>query len=110
MGTPTIGDVVLVPFPYADFTKFKKRPALLIGLAEFNNLILCQITSKAETSKRAIPLQDIDFESGGLHLDSYVRFDKLFTIEQSILEGIVGSLKTKNTKHVQAKVREIFTS
>jgi mRNA interferase MazF len=48
VGTLTIGDVVLVPFPYADFSKFKKRPALVVGRAEFDNLNLCQITSKEE--------------------------------------------------------------
>ena len=61
MGTFTVGDVVLIPFPYADFTRYKKRPALIVGLAEFNNVILCQITSKAETSKRAVSLNDASF-------------------------------------------------
>ncbi len=109
MGTFAVGDVVIVPFPYADFSKFKKRPALVIGRAEFNNFILCQITSRAKTSRRALLLNDSDFAKGALNLESYIRFDKLFTIEPSILEGVVGSLKTEKVKLAQSKIREIFS-
>jgi mRNA interferase MazF len=110
MGPFTVGDVVIVPFPYANFSKFKKRPALVVGQAEFDNLILCQITSRAETSKRAVPLSDTDFAKGALNLESYIRFDKLFTIEPSILERAVGSLRTGKIELVQSKIREIFSN
>jgi len=40
MGIFAIGDIVLINFPYADFTKFKRRPSLVVGQTEFNNLIL----------------------------------------------------------------------
>lgn len=108
MGAFTIGEVVLIPFPYADFSKFKKRPALIVGTAEFNNFILCQITSKAETSKNAVPLHDDDFSEGGLNLDSYVRPDKLFTIEQAIIEKRMGLLQGSKLIIVKAKIRQIF--
>lgn len=109
MGAFAVGDVVLVLFPYADFSRFKKRPALVVGEAEFDNLILCQITSKADTSKRVIALKNADFQEGTLSCDSYMRFDKLFTIEQSILDKKVGSLKAKKLQDVQASIREIFS-
>jgi mRNA interferase MazF len=110
MGTFTVGDVVLVPFPYADFSRFKKRPALVVGRAEFDNLILCQITSKANSSKHAILLRDTDFQEGSLHLESYIRFDKLFTVERSVLEGEVGSIKIQKLQDVQAHIRKMFSS
>ena len=110
MGTFAVGDVVIVPFPYADFSRYKKRPALVVGRAEFDNLILCQITSKAETSKRAILLSDTDFAKGTLNLESFIRFDKTFTVEPFILEGKAGSLKTEKTRLVQSKIREIFSN
>ena len=108
MGTFAIGDVVLIPFPYADFSHFKKRPALIVGQAEFNNVILCQITSKAASSKRAIVLKDIDFKKGGLRIDSFVRPDKLFTVEQSIVESAVGSLNSSKLDEARRAVRAIF--
>lgn len=109
MGSFTVGDIVLIPFPYADFSKFKKRPALVVGHAEFNNLILCQITSNAETSKRAIPLANRDFEVGSLQVDSYIRPDKLFTVEQSVIETKLGSLKLAKTVSIKSLIRKLFT-
>ncbi len=108
MGVFTVGDVVLIPFPYADFTRYKKRPVLVIGQAEFNNLILCQITSKATTSKRAIKLSSADFLKGGLNAESYIRPDKLFTVEQSIIEAKLGTLKNEVTQLVKSSTRQLF--
>ena len=108
MGAPTVGDVVLIPFPYADFTRFKKRPALVVGIAEFDNLILCQITSKADTNKRAISLQNVDFLKGTLRISSYIRFDKLFTVEPSIITTSVGTIQTNKSTLVRSRIRELF--
>lgn len=108
MGTFAVGEVVLVAFPYADFSKFKKRPALVVGETEFDNLIMCQITSRAETSKRAIPLADADFSSGSLNLISYIRPDKIFTIEQSVIEKRVGALRTQKINKVKFKIKQLF--
>lgn len=108
MGVFAIGEVVLVPFPYADFSKIKKRPALIIGRAEFDNLILCQITSKTHTSKHAISIQSKDFEKGKLPVNSYIRYDKLFTIEQSIIELKLGSLNTEKLGQIKASIRSLF--
>ena len=108
MGTFTVGEVVLIPFPYADFSRFKKRPALVVGIAEFDNLILCQITSKAQTSKKAIPLSDREFQKGGLDLDSFIRPDKLFTVEQSTIQRSMGVLENKKLEVVKFKIRQMF--
>lgn len=102
------GDVVVVSFPYADFTRFKRRPALVVAQAEFSNLILCQITSRADTSKKAIPLTDADFANGGLKIDSFARVDKLFTVERSIIEAKAGRLKPNKTVRVRAAIRRQF--
>lgn len=103
-----IGTVVLVAFPYADFTRLKNRPALVVGEAEFGNLILCQITSRKHTSKRAISLRDADFRQGGLRVKSYIRPDKLFTVELSIIQGTVGALKKAKLTQVKTALRKFF--
>lgn len=109
MGTFTVGDVVLITFPYADFSTFKKRPALVVGKAEFNNLILCQITSKAGISKRAILIADKDFAEGGLNLDSFARPDKLFTVETSIIEQRLGKLTSSKITDIKNSIRQLFS-
>ena len=108
MGSFTVGQVVIVPFPYADFSKFKKRPSLVVGLADFDNLILCQITSKSDASTKAVTLIDNEFAKGSLNLRSYIRPDKLFTIEQHIIEKKIGELKKSKTEAVLVHIRNIF--
>ncbi len=41
------GDVVVVPFPFSDLNRAKRRPALVIAELEGDDLILCQITSQS---------------------------------------------------------------
>lgn len=82
MGKFVIGDVVVVNFPFSDLSSQKLRPALVLAKKEFDNLILCQITSKPYTSQRAIAITNSDFSRLGLPLESFVRIDKLFTANQ----------------------------
>jgi mRNA interferase MazF len=109
MGTFTVGDVVLIPFPYADFSVFKKRPALVVGEAEFDNFILCQITSKADTSKRAVLVSSKDFAKGSLNQDSFTRPDKLFTVEKSIIEKRLGRLENSKLIEIKRSIRQLFS-
>jgi mRNA interferase MazF len=109
VGIFTIGDVVLIPFPYADFTTFKMRPALVIAQAEFDNLVLCQITSKANTSKRALSLTKKDFLTGTLPVSSFIRPDKLFTIEPRIIETTLGKVSNEKISSVKAALKDLFS-
>jgi mRNA-degrading endonuclease toxin of MazEF toxin-antitoxin module len=43
------GDVVLIPFPFTDFSTFKQRPAVILSSGEFNrsgaDVIIAAVTS-----------------------------------------------------------------
>ena len=84
------------------------RPALVLAEVEFNNLILCQITSKPYSSKTAIKIESSDFKEGKLPVISYVRPDKLFTADSIIIESNAGKLNTKVTKEILQEVRALF--
>jgi mRNA interferase MazF len=45
MGAPSVGDVVLVPFPFSDLSQSKVRPAIALANTSRGDWILCQITS-----------------------------------------------------------------
>lgn len=86
------GDVVVVPFPFSDLTATKRRPALVVATLPGNDVILCQITSRAFTDQSAIALTAPDFTSGGLHRESYVRPTRLFTADSRLILYRAGTL------------------
>jgi mRNA interferase MazF len=50
MVTPSVGAVVLVPFPFSDLSQSKRRPAVVLADVGRNDWILCQITSFIEVN------------------------------------------------------------
>ena len=109
MGKFVVGDVVAVPFPFSDLTGKKLRPAVVLATIERDGLILCQITSKSFTSAIAIKISEADFSEGRLPLTSYVRPDKLFTAEFSIIQKLKGRLKPQLLQTILATTRDLFT-
>ena len=62
------GDVVVLPFPFSDLSKSKKRPALVAAILEGDDMVLCQITSEARVDNHSIALASSDFKKGSLNL------------------------------------------
>jgi len=109
MGKFTVGSVVLVTFPFSNLKGQKVRPALVLANVEFGNLILCQITSKSYTSKTAISIKSEDFATGNLPVISYIRPDKLFTADETIIKDVVGKLNPTTKNKILKATRALFT-
>lgn len=109
MGEPLIGDVVVVAFPFSDLSATKRRPALVVAEAEFDDLILCQVTSRRYASALAIQLDQVDFVAGGLARQSFARPDKLFTASRSIVAGTAGRLHRTKSEQVRSAVAQLFS-
>ena len=108
MGLPPIGSVVIIAFPFADFRGYKNRPALVVAHAEFNNLVVCHITTNQATSQNAIRLGVNDFLSSGLRIVSYIRPDKLFTLEPSVVQAGAGSITPAKLTEVKKTLQSLF--
>jgi len=102
------GNVVVVPFPFSDLTHTKRRPALVISNLEGNDIILCQITSQAVKDNYAIPIDDKDFETGGLKQPSNIRPNRIFTADSHIVLYKVGNLTDNKLNEVIEMVVEII--
>lgn len=108
MGKPVAGDVVVVPFPQTDLKAGKRRPALVVEHLPGDDVILCQITSRARTDGFSIPLDAVDFASGQLRVASFIRPNRLFTVEQAVIIYTVGRVTNAKLSEVRARLREIF--
>jgi len=98
--TPTVGAIVLVPFPFSDLSQAKLRPAVALAGVGRDDWILCQITSNPYGDSRALPLADDDFALGTLRMVSYARPGKLFTAHQRLMVSRVGQLKRPSLQHI----------
>ena len=92
MVAPTAGEIVVIPFPFSDLTQSKVRPALCLAVAGRGDYVLCQITSQPYGDPLALKIDDQDFVSGGLHVESFVRPGKLFTADANLILSTEGKL------------------
>lgn len=103
-----VGQVVSSNFPFSDLSSHKRRPAVIVAIVDFEDLILCQITSKSYSSKRAIPLKITDFKHGKLPRDSFIRPDKLFTADKSVIDKVHGMLAEQKLATVKKSIQVLF--
>lgn len=104
------GDVVVVPFPFSDFTQAKRRPALVVVDLEGDDIILCQITTQLNKDKYSIIVDENDFKEGNLKQISNIRPNRIFTADTSIILYKVGTLKRRMIDRVVDKIIEIVRS
>ena len=100
-------DVVELPFPFSDLSSAKKRKALVLSSQEFNTknnaTTVVMITSRANSEW----LGDVvikEWSEAGLKKPCYVRL-KLFTADNAMFLGRVGTLTAADQKKVTASLR-----
>ena len=104
-------DIVVVPFPFTDSARSKRRPALVLSNNEgFGNEIehsvLAMITSQKNTSW---PLDCVikNKQASGLTALSVVRM-KLFTLDNRFILRKTGHLSKSDQKQVEQSLSKIF--
>jgi mRNA interferase MazF len=108
MGKPVIGEVVVLPFPQTNLQSGKRRPALIVADLAGDDLVLCQITRKARSDGYSVPPTLTDFQRGRLAVDSFIRSNRLFTVEHSVILYAAGKIKDAKLQEVKAKIRQLF--
>ena len=108
MGKPVIGEVVVLPFPQTDLQAGKRRPALVVADLAGDDLILCQITTQSRRDPYSVTLASEDYESGRLNVDSFVRANRLFTIDHAVIVYTAAKIKASKLGEVRARIRQLF--
>jgi mRNA interferase MazF len=108
MVKPVAGEIVVIPFPRNDPAAGKRRPALVIADLPGEDLILCQITSRAHSDAFAVPLTSSDFERGQLPQPGFIRTQRLFTVEQHVILHSVGKVTAEKFDEVFKRTRALF--
>ncbi|MDY0215304.1 MAG: type II toxin-antitoxin system PemK/MazF family toxin, partial [Bacilli bacterium] len=98
------GDILLIRFPFTDLTQAKKRPVLVIKSDnELGDIVCFQITSQPHAANTCA-LENSSLKSGELKLQSFVKYDKCFTLNSAIVEKKLATA----TSDFMAKIKELF--
>jgi len=90
MANYTLGEIVLVKFPFTNNLGFKKRPALIIKDTNDGDVIVCRIPSKLYTSSYDIELKN--WSQNGLQLPSVIRVHKMASLEKNMIDRKLGEV------------------
>lgn len=107
-------NIVLVPFPFDDFSDSKVRPALCLTaeIGKYNQVIIAFISSKIPEdlveSDIIIRKQSVKSLGTGLTVDSVIRLHKIVTIPKSIIRRKLGAINESVEIEVQKKLRQLF--
>ena len=104
----TRGDVVLVPFPYAELTASKTRPAVIVSARVFvsgeGRMTVAGITSQVAAHHNVTSYELPDWAAAGLKKPSVVTA-WLATISPQLVRLRVGSLIRRDMKQVERRLR-----
>jgi mRNA-degrading endonuclease toxin of MazEF toxin-antitoxin module len=79
------GDLVLITFPFSDLSAAKKRPVLMLTRPDANgDFIALAVTSRPQTD-HGIALDPADLVQGSLPLASWIRTDRVVTLNASLI-------------------------
>lgn len=102
--TYKVGDIILVKFPFTNLTKFKKRPVLIVKSEnELGDIICFQITSSAKQTN-LLKIENSNMDDSKLSLESYVKYDKCFTISTNIVDKQIA----KVNQNLLNKLKKLF--
>ncbi len=95
-------DVVVVPFPFTDQPTVKRRPALVISSANFNELHQQSVLAMITTSRLTWPSDVVieEWHHAGLVVPCKVRF-KLFTLDHALIIRRIGAIHPRDGQRVK---------
>ena len=106
----TKGDIVIIPVPFTDNKGYKLRPAVVISnekVHQTGDAMIVQITSKLKQDNLSIALTNDDV-TDSLPAKSYIRFHKIFVLEQRLIKGKVSSLNKSKYQELIQKINQII--
>jgi len=104
------GDLLVVSFPFSNLIGVKRRPVLVLKCPKGDDLIVLQITGSSYEKSVEVLIKEKDFLKGSLKRDSFVRIDKIASIEKSLIKYKIGSLNKNSFSNILNEVCSFLKS
>ncbi|MEA5129211.1 MAG: type II toxin-antitoxin system PemK/MazF family toxin [Proteiniphilum sp.] len=100
------GDIVLVSFPFTDFSGNKVRPALVLSVSTLD--VIVAFISTQLHRKEQVDIELDPSSDNGLKRVSIIKVAKLVTIEKKLVLGLLGKLDDKKLSELDKGLKKIF--
>lgn len=108
------GKIVLVPFPFEDFSTRKVRPALCLSepIGKFKHVIVAFISSKIsdqlEESEFEIKPEEEEWQQTGLIVPSVLKLHKMVSLPQNLILRELGDFPDNKMEDIEKRIKMIF--
>src|SRR3954452_10815828 len=93
---PERGDLLLVPFPFSDLSATKRRPVLALTAPDsYGDFIALPVTSRPQ-AEHGLPIAGSDLVTGSLPAQSWVRTNRIVTLNISLVIKTVGRVSERS--------------
>ena len=106
--------IVLVPFPFDNFSTIKVRPAVCLTntIGKYNHIVIAFISSRIPIEPLEtdiiIKKKDISFKKTGLTVDSVIKIHKVVTIPKKLIKRELGQLDEYLQTEVDKSIKNLF--
>ncbi len=105
-------DIILVSFPFTDFTSDKRRPALIVSPDNFNvglDVTIVFVTSQVNSPSRVGDYHLKNWSEAGLPKASLIRM-KFATVDKTIIVKKMGQLEIDDRAEIEKILISFFGS
>lgn len=104
------GQIALMPFPYTDLTRSKKRPVLLLRKLDNSkdDWLVCMISSQLRQADPELDWvlleNDGEFYQSGLKVSSVFRLSRVTILDGGLLLGRLGSISDERLQTLRERL------
>ena len=104
------GDIVIIPFPFAEITDIKARPAVVITETKdkYRDLVLSAISSQFHDPANEAEIMIEPDTDNGLRTKSIIKVDRIFTLKKEKLISNIGRLNVQQVDNFTYVFRSLI--
>lgn len=108
------GEIVLLPFPYDDFSQLKVRPAVCLTneIGFYKQVVIAYITSNIPTNPEFSDIQILssssEFYKTGLKANSAIRLHRVASVPSKTIINLLGHVLSAIMQQINSKLLILF--
>lgn len=107
------GDILLVPFPFSESEKVKKRPALLLYAGDsrksYSLATIAMISSQIDSPRIFGDVFLEDWSTENLLHPSIVRLSKIATLDRNLILSKIGTLTKRDVTSAKKEFKKVYS-